>query len=308
MPKILTSNVELVMSCREFLLSIEHIFPAWNFIDLIKFRSSSHFLTTSNMGKTPPKNDKKQNNDPSKVDQVKSTEAAATDDSSKSKQETPTKAASPARKAKTTRKNSQFSIKTSRAEQIKFKRVGIDGVGIALSYKSNGTDPSYLGTCLSHLQSKEEKMELCKVAMFTKLRNPESNEPLQKPNKVGNLYPVDVVVISTDGEIDVNKACTNLAKTLGEIAKNECKTEFQFGIPIFMNKGDCTPPTVLPLSYYLMDFDCITIIKRIFEDADTKEQLMANSERDNILKIVFGEANKGTQVLEQIEEEVYEEL
>ena len=261
------------------------------------------------MGKTPPKNDKKQNNDPSKSNPANPTEAAQPDDSSKPSAVTPTKAASPPRKAKTNRKNTQYSIKTSRAEQVKFKSVGIDGVGLALIYKSNGTDFSFLGNCLSHLQSKEDKMELCKVTMFAKLRKPESNELLQtKPNKSGNSYPVDIVVFSTDGEINLNQACTNLAKTLGEIAKDECKTDFHYGIPIFMNKGDCSPPTVLPLSYYLLDYDCISVIKRIYEGADTKEELMANPQMKNILTIVFGEANKGFQVLEQIPEEVYEEL
>ena len=221
----------------------------------------------------------------------------------------PPKSASPTRKAKTKREGSSYSTMASRAEQVKYKLVGIDNVAVVVFLKSNGVDPSYLGNILSYVKSDQEKMEFCKVASFTHLRNPDgTNEALQKANKSGNSYPIDIGVISTDGEVTVSQACINLAKTLGDIAKTECKAEFSYGIPIFINKGDCTPPTQLPLCHYLMDYDCITIIKRIYEGADTKEELMENQDRDSILSIVFGEANKGFAVLESISEEIYGQL
>ena len=221
----------------------------------------------------------------------------------------PPKSASPTRKAKTKRESSTYSTVANRAEQVKFKLVGIEDVAVAMFFKSNGTDPSYLGNILSFVKTDEQKLESCKATTFTYLRNPDgTNVAFQKANKSGNSYPVDICVISTDGEIPVSQACTNLAKTLGEIAKTECKAEFNYGIPVFINKGDCTPPTVLPLCHYLMDYDCITVIKRIYEGAETKEELMENPERDNILKIVFGVANKGFEVLEGITDEIYEQL
>ena len=69
-----------------------------------------------------------------------------------------------------------------------------------------------------------------------------------------------------------------------------------------------TPPNVLPLAHYLMNEDCVTVIKRTYEGCDTKEALMANEFRDDIIKAVFGDANIGFSAVEEIADEVYYEL
>eukprot|EP00956_Cyclotella_meneghiniana_P037072 scaffold134212_cov55-Cyclotella_meneghiniana.AAC.1 len=56
----------------------------------------------------------------------------------------PPKSASPTRKAKTKRESSSYSTMASRAEQVKYKLVGIDDVAVVVFLKSNGVDPSYL--------------------------------------------------------------------------------------------------------------------------------------------------------------------
>ena len=50
-------------------------------------------------------------------------------------------------------------------------------------------------------------------------------------------------------------------------------------------------------------------MKRIFEGTDTKDDMLnKNKDRDEILNMVFGDANKGFEVIENLEDSIYEEL
>jgi hypothetical protein len=98
-------------------------------------------------------------------------------------------------------------------------------------------------------------------------------------------------------------------KVLNEVAGNPIvKPSWQYGKPVFVNRGTATPPTIVPMSNYLMNEDCISFIKRFFEDCDTKESLSNNEHRDEILKEVFGSADEGWHALESISDESYEML
>lgn len=218
---------------------------------------------------------------------------------------------SPPRKADTKRESSKFVQKLANADQVKFKSVGIDGLGIGVILKNDGVGPAFLGQILTYVESDQVKMDRCKLLLITQLRNPNGmNSILETPNKKGNQYPHDIVVFSLDpdGEMSLNNAASELAMVMTEIAKNECKADWKFGTPFFTNKGDATPPNVLPLAHYLMNEDCVTVIKRTYEGCDTKEALMANEFRDDIIKAVFGDANIGFSAIEEIADEVYYEL
>jgi hypothetical protein len=218
---------------------------------------------------------------------------------------------SPPRKTNTKRESSNFVQKLLNADQVKYKTVGIPGLAIGLILKSDGVGPAYVGKILGFVENNAEKMDRCKLLLVTQLRNPNGmNIILQTPNKKGNEYPHDIVVFSLDpdGEITINQAVTEFAKVITEIAKNDCKDDWKYGTPFFSNKGDATPPDVQPLGYYLMDEDCVTVIKRTYEGCDTKDELMNNEFRDDILKAVFGDANKGFSAVEAIADEVYYEL
>ena len=236
---------------------------------------------------------------------------AAPAPSAKSASAMPAKAASPARKKTFNRESNKFKGKVSNANQVRYRRVSsIDGLAVAHFLRSNGSDPAYTGSIFPNIESNTSHMSHCGITLITTLRNPNgTNEPLQKVNKAGNSYPVTVTVILTDEGVSLSQAASNIAKTMTNIAKNECKTEWNFGTPVFVNKGDASPPTLLPLSHYLVDFDCITVMKRIFEGTDTKDDMLnKNKDRDEILNMVFGDANKGFEVIENLEDSIYEEL
>lgn len=249
---------------------------------------------------------------PAPVDNASAPPAkAAPAPSAKSASAMPAKAASPARKKTFNRESNKFKGKVSNANQVRYRRVSsIDGLAVAHFLRSNGSDPAYTGSIFPNIESNTSHMSLCGITLITTLRNPNgTNEPLQKVNKAGNSYPVTVTVILTDEGVTLSQAASNIAKTMTNIAKNECKTEWNFGTPVFVNKGDASPPTLLPLSHYLVDFDCITVMKRIFEGTDTKDDMLnKNKDRDEILNMVFGDANKGFEVIENLEDSIYEEL
>lgn len=249
---------------------------------------------------------------PAPVDNASAPPAkAAPAQSAKSASAMPAKAASPARKKTFNRESNKFKGKVSNANQVRYRRVSsIDGLAVAHFLRSNGSDPAYTGSIFPNIESNTSHMSHCGITLITTLRNPNgTNEPLQKVNKAGNSYPVTVTVILTDEGVSLSQAASNIAKTMTNIAKNECKTEWNFGTPVFVNKGDASPPTLLPLSHYLVDFDCITVMKRIFEGTDTKDDMLnKNKDRDEILNMVFGDANKGFEVIENLEDSIYEEL
>ena len=249
---------------------------------------------------------------PAPVDNASAPPAkAAPASSAKSASAMPAKAASPARKKTFNRESNKFKGKVSNANQVRYRRVSsIDGLAVAHFLRSNGSDPAYTGSIFPNIESNTSHMSHCGITLITTLRNPNgTNEPLQKVNKAGNSYPVTVTVILTDEGVSLSQAASNIAKTMTNIAKNECKTEWNFGTPVFVNKGDASPPTLLPLSHYLVDFDCITVMKRIFEGTDTKDDMLnKNKDRDEILNMVFGDANKGFEVIENLEDSIYEEL
>lgn len=249
---------------------------------------------------------------PAPVDNASAPPAkAAPAQSAKSASAKPAKAASPVRKKTFNRESNKFKGKVSNANQVRYRRVSsIDGLAVAHFLRSNGSDPAYTGSIFPNIESNTSHMSHCGITLITTLRNPNgTNEPLQKVNKAGNSYPVTVTVILTDEGVSLSQAASNIAKTMTNIAKNECKTEWNFGTPVFVNKGDASPPTLLPLSHYLVDFDCITVMKRIFEGTDTKDDMLnKNKDRDEILNMVFGDANKGFEVIENLEDSIYEEL
>ena len=124
------------------------------------------------------------------------------------------------------------------------------------------------------------------------------------------MYPTDVFVMSIERlNYPYFSAIGDLVRVLNEVARNPVvKPLWQYGTPVFVNRGTATPPTIVPLSYYLLNEDCISFIKRFFVDCETKDSLSNNEHRDEILKEVFGSADEGWHVLESISDESYEIL
>lgn len=215
---------------------------------------------------------------------------------------------SPPRKSVTKRESSR-SFNLEKANQVKYKYVGIDNVAVGLILKPDGAGSAFMGNIWSHVEGNSEHMNHCQLMLITKLRNPDgSNEHLEVENKSGNKYPMDIVVFATEEPTTVQDAANNLARLLSNIAKNECAAEFKFGIPIFINKGDVTPPNVVSLNHYLIDEDCVTVMKRTFEGVDTKQDLMDSEFRDDILASIYGDTETGLQVIGGMIDELYDAL
>ena len=216
---------------------------------------------------------------------------------------------SPPRKTTPNRESNRHVGKMANANQIKFKTVGIDGVALGLALKSDGSGPAFMGNIPGHIENNESRMDKCQLLFFTKLRKPDgSDEVHEVSNKQGNMYPFDIAVFCTvDGE-DMVTAVNNYAKTLTEISKVECRTEWKYGVPVFLPKGNATPPDEPPLSTYLLNADCVIVIKRVFTGCDTKTDLMNNEHRNDILSQVFGDATVGFNVIDGMDDAFYDNL
>ena len=194
------------------------------------------------------------------------------------------------------------------ANGVHTMEVGIPNVALALFKKPSQKASSFLGNIPTFLEGSEDLQEECDIALITTLRDPDCDVPLQVANKIGNMYPIEVVVLATGGTRDISKAAIELANTCTSIAKNECKAEWKYGIPVFLYKGDITPVKVLPLSHYIVSTDCVIVMKRIYEGITTKELFLQKDDRDLILKDVFGNVEHGLDVINKINEEVFDAL
>ena len=63
-----------------------------------------------------------------------------------------------------------------------------------------------------------------------------------------------------------------------------------------------------PLGSYLLSYDCVTVMKCIFEDITTKELFLQKEDKDAILCSVFGDVETGNSVIGGIPDDVFESL
>jgi hypothetical protein len=233
-----------------------------------------------------------------------------TSPSTPTKGKSPAKAGTPPRKS-TVDRSPLKSGKSSKDQLVKYKEVGIQGVCLAFCFKPDGIGPSYISPITRYLEDAETEKVNGHILFLAQLRDPKGeNTPLQTPSSSGKMYPTDVFVMSIERpNYPYFSAIGDLVRVLNEVAGNPIvKPSWQYGTPVFVNRGTATPPTIVPLSSYLLNEDCISFIKRFFEDCDSKESLSNNEHRDEILKEVFGSADEGWHALETISDEAYEML
>jgi hypothetical protein len=222
----------------------------------------------------------------------------------------PAKAVSPPRKSAIDRSPLK-TVKSSKDQIVRYKEVGIEGVCLAFCYKPDGINPSYIAPIIRYLDDSEGDKAAGHIMFLAQLRDSTgANVPLQTPSATGKLYSTDVIVMSIDDpRYTYFSAIGDLVNVLNDAAHNSVvRPQWQFQVPNFVNRGRATPPTVVPLSTYLLNDDCISFIKRFWENCESKDALNNNEHRDVILKEVFGSADEGWQALENISEEAYELL
>lgn len=215
---------------------------------------------------------------------------------------------SPLRKSKPNR--SGGPPKLSHANVLKYTLVGgAQGLGVVRVLKPDMINNAFVGSILSYFKEDDERKEKCQVILLTELRNPDgTNEPMETTNKAGSKYPTEAIVICTDDDASVSAAVSALAQEMSSVAKNECKTDWKYGVPFFINKGNATPPDVRPLSHYLMDYDCASVIRRCFENCEDKNALLNNPNKDTILGMIFGSVEAGNEAIDSIDDGFYVNL
>ena len=84
--------------------------------------------------------------------------------------------------------------------------------------------------------------------------------------------------------------------------------DYKYGTPVYVNKGNKTPTGGACLFDFLVLNDCVTVMKCFCDGVDFKTDLMVHDERDEILKLIFGDADKGFDLISTIDDMIYDSL
>lgn len=199
--------------------------------------------------------------------------------------------------------------KLDKASGVVFKRTTAPGVVCLQVKRPDGIHDAYLGNILDHIKQDNKRKEKCKIGLFTYLRDPNGdNTTLETMNKAGNRYPTDVIILILEDDSSIAAAVSHFANEMSSIAKTECSDDWKFGTPFFINKGDATPSVPMPLSHYVMDYACASVIRRIYENCKTKEALLSNVARAAIFEEIFGSDEVGVAAIESIDAGFYVNL
>ena len=217
----------------------------------------------------------------------------------------PAKKASPPRKS-TINRDSKNSVSTTCL--VKFSDVGMDDHIVATATKGNGKDPAFLAPINREIHRDEEKKEQGNIVFHAKQRkSKEENKVLETPSSTGAKYNTDIYVLRIEGNMTFHDAAGNLTRLFNEVGRNEAKEGYKYGAPSFVNKGEIIHQTQPCLHDYLLNEDCVTMIKRTYIGADTKYDLMNNEHLDAILETVFGDKELGLSILEEMDDQEYDE-
>ena len=157
---------------------------------------------------------------------------------------------------------------------------------------------------------------------FLGLYNIRDPNDADKPKVVTNIkmkeYNEDFVLMTCENiikdgeeatERDYFLMVTKFAAVFNRISKQaEAAGEFKYGAPLYVNKGNMTPLSGACLFDYLMTFDCVKVMKQFCAGIDTKTELMIHNDRDDILEVMFGDSQKGFELVSAIDEMIYTTL
>ena len=194
-------------------------------------------------------------------------------------------------------------VKKSYQHQIKCVVPATD-IAIVRFTKPDGNQPSFLKPTLQALEGDEGKKDECKMVFMTELRDPNGNNCAWiNTSSTGKEYTHDVMIVNLMNESP--KAVLNdIVKVINDVT-GQVKSMYQYGAPKF-NNGGIVSCEDRPLSYYLMDDDCVSVIKRFYEHTDTKEDFMEYELRDAVLVEVFGDKEVGMDVIMGVSDEDWE--
>ena len=146
----------------------------------------------------------------------------------------------------------------------------------------------------------------------------DADKPMVVVNVKLSEYNVDMILLNCENILrggaeatmkDYSATTSKLASVLNQISKqSEAAGEYKYGAPLYVNKGIKTSAGGSCLYDYFMTYDCIKIMKQFCDGVETKADLMMHKDRDNILDLIFGDTEKGDEVVMAIDEMIYNTL
>lgn len=125
------------------------------------------------------------------------------------------------------------------------------------------------------------------------------------PKKVSMDQPYEweaLITIIDEGSMTANAVGENLAEQFSAFKSEKYETQgFKFVSP---NESDVGLPQGQPLNYYLLDWDCVVLLRNIYSET-TKEDLMDNEE---IMNQFFGSIDGGEAVLSNVSQMKWESI
>ena len=194
-------------------------------------------------------------------------------------------------------------IKKSHQHQIKCFVPATD-IAIVRFTKPDGNQPSFLKPTLQALEEDEGKKDECKIVFMTELRDPNGNNCAWiNTSSTGKEYTHDIMIVNLMGE-SPKAVLSDIVKVINDVTL-QVKTMYQYGAPKFNNGGiiSCGNHSI---SHYLLDDDCVSLIKRFYEHTDTKDDFMGYEHRDAVLVEVFGDKEVGMDVIAGVTDEEWE--
>jgi len=203
---------------------------------------------------------------------------------------------------------SRKAVKKTSGQEVKYYTVkDMEGVYIIKVLRPDSAQPSFYAPTIALFEEEESEKEELGLLFFTELRDPYTGEGSMKAvSSTGKEYAYDIAVMMW-GDKDPKAEMHNYVKKLNFFSQN-AKDKYQYGVPKFISKGQVALSTPKVAYHYLLDTDCISLIKMYFENCDSKDEFLANEYRSQILITVFGNENVGMRVVNECLDHEWHEL
>ena len=185
-----------------------------------------------------------------------------------------------------------------------------DDIVILVASKPKKNEAAYINpfkTIFNDDDAGEEYQELFPIVGFFDRKNPDAYgiygtdvTMKQKPSDPKCRYTWECMVSILDGDVTTSEVGKKLAKEFTKFSATEAsgmnKDHFRFG----RVKGR----DLKPLNHYLLDQDCVLLLRKMHAESDLDDVLKA----DDTLAYYFGTAEKGRDVLNGFDDDDFEAL
>ena len=208
---------------------------------------------------------------------------------------------------------SRKAVKKVSAQDIKYNLIrDMEGVIVVKVFRPDSVQPSFYAPTIAAFEEDEDAKRECEIAFFSELRDPYGKiGPWKAVSSTGKEYTYDIAVIvlsdTTSGMSSYKEGVDKYTRKLNTLSQ-DVKDKYQYGTPKFANRGVVGTHATNVAYHYLLDDDCISLIKVYYDKCQTKEEFMENEFRGQILEQVFGDENIGMSVIDACTDEEWYEL